>query len=78
MVIQVRIGCTLSVRILEVKLIDLNRPEVGITLPRDALSTLSPRARLMLRYNTVVDFLDAPNPNNKGTTHHEKYQSFAH
>jgi len=49
----------------------LYRPEVSIRVPRAALETLSERARFLLRFNPVVDSLDAA----EGT---EVYQSFAY
>jgi hypothetical protein len=48
----------------------LFRPEVSIRIPRAALDTLSPRARRLLRFNPVVESLEAA-----GT---ESYQSFAY
>jgi ectoine hydroxylase-related dioxygenase (phytanoyl-CoA dioxygenase family) len=49
----------------------LFRPEVSITVPRLALTGLSPRAQHMLRHNTVVESLaDAPKS--------EVYQSYAY
>jgi Phytanoyl-CoA dioxygenase (PhyH) len=48
----------------------LFRPEVSIRVPRAALTTLSERARLLLRFNPVVD-----SPDDGGE---EVYQSFAY
>lgn len=49
----------------------LYRPEVSIRIPRQALDTLSERARRLLRFNPVVESLD-----DKSTT--EVYQAFAY
>lgn len=49
----------------------LFRPEVSIRVPRAALSTLSPRARRLLRFNPIVESLEE-----KPET--EVYQSFAY
>lgn len=49
----------------------LSRPEVSIRVPRAALETLSERARLLLRFNPVVDSLDDAEAT-------EVYQSFAY
>ena len=49
----------------------LYRPEVSIRIPRQALATLSERARRLLRFNPVVESLD-----DKSTT--EVYQAFAY
>jgi hypothetical protein len=49
----------------------LFRPEVSIRVPRAALDTLSERARLLLRFNPVVESLDE----DSGA---EVYQSFAY
>lgn len=48
----------------------LFRPEVSIRVPRDALPTLSERARFLLRFNPIVESVD-----DEGT---EIYQSFAY
>ncbi|MBD2771348.1 phytanoyl-CoA dioxygenase family protein [Iningainema sp. BLCCT55] len=49
----------------------LFRPEVSINIPRQALNTLSPRARHLLRFNPIVESLeDKPEV--------EVYQSFAY
>lgn len=48
----------------------LFRPEVSIRVPREALSTLSARARNLLRFNPIVDSLDVDQT--------EVYQSFAY
>jgi ectoine hydroxylase-related dioxygenase (phytanoyl-CoA dioxygenase family) len=49
----------------------LFRPEVSIRVPRSVLSTLSERARFLLRFNPVVDSLD-------DEPEREIYQSFAY
>lgn len=49
----------------------LYRPEVSIRVPRQALDTLSERARRLLRFNPIVESLD-----DKSTT--EVYQAFAY
>jgi len=49
----------------------LFRPEVSIKVPRAALDTLSPRARQLLRFNPIVDSLDAGEAE-------EVYQAFAY
>ena len=46
------------------------RPEVSINIPRAMLDQLSTRARYLLRFNPVVESLDAENV--------EPYQSFAY
>jgi hypothetical protein len=48
----------------------LFRPEVSIRIPRATLGTLSPRARQLLRFNPIVESLEAD-----GT---EVYQAFAY
>jgi ectoine hydroxylase-related dioxygenase (phytanoyl-CoA dioxygenase family) len=48
----------------------LFRPEVSMRIPRAALDALSPRARRLLRFNPIVESLEA------GGT--ESYQSFAY
>jgi len=48
----------------------LFRPEVSIRVPRAGLDTLSPRARQLLRFNPIVESLDADG--------NEVYQSFAY
>lgn len=48
----------------------LFRPEVSIRVPRDALPTLSERARFLLRFNPIVESVDDEGP--------EIYQSFAY
>ena len=48
----------------------LFRPEVSINIPRAMLDQLSTRARYLLRFNPVVESLDAENV--------EPYQSFAY
>lgn len=49
----------------------LFRPEVSINIPRNALETLSPRARHLLRFNPIVESLD-------DKPEAEVYQSFAY
>lgn len=49
----------------------LYRPEVSIQIPREALDTLSDRARHLLRFNPVVESLDYK-------PEVEVYQSFAY
>ena len=49
----------------------LFRPEVSIRVPREALETLSERARHLLRFNPVID-----SPDDRPDT--EVYQSFAY
>jgi len=46
------------------------RPEVSITIPRSTYETLSPRAKHLLRFETVVESLDESQT--------ERYQSFAY
>ncbi len=48
----------------------LFRPEVSIRIPRATYDTLSERARLLLRFNPIVEAADAAGP--------ENYQSFAY
>ncbi|BAY43174.1 phytanoyl-CoA dioxygenase [Scytonema sp. HK-05] len=49
----------------------LYRPEVSINIPRQALDTLSPRARHLLRFNPIVDSVEEK-------PEVEVYQSFAY
>ena len=49
----------------------LFRPEVSIRIPREALDTLSPRARQLLRFNPIVESLDEQPKT-------ETYQAFAY
>jgi ectoine hydroxylase-related dioxygenase (phytanoyl-CoA dioxygenase family) len=49
----------------------LYRPEVSINIPRQALDTLSPRARHLLRFNPIVESVEEK-------PEVEVYQSFAY
>lgn len=51
----------------------LNRPEVLIRIPREALATLTDRARQLLRFNPVVDSVAAASEDGG-----EVYQAFAY
>ena len=48
----------------------LHRPEVSIRIPRAVWEGLSEKSQHMLRYNQVVESLDAPSE--------EVYQAFAY
>ncbi|WP_437554877.1 phytanoyl-CoA dioxygenase family protein [Sorangium sp. So ce367] len=52
----------------------LFRPEVSIRVPRESLTHLSERAKRMLRFNPIVESLDAP----EETEETEVYQAFAY